>query len=72
MEIKTFLANPKHEYRVSQFVEHDCCAHRMETNTSIKVYLIPQVNIKYWEKGGRKSFSCKSIALILCIPIWKT
>ena len=72
MEIKTFLANPKHEYRVSQFGEHNCSAHRMETNTSIKVYLIPHVNIKYLEKGGRKSFSCKSIALILCIPIWKT
>ena len=27
MEKKAFLANPKHQYRVSQYGEHDCSAH---------------------------------------------
>ena len=59
-----FLANPKHQYRVSQYEEHDCSANNidMEIITSIQVYLISWININYKENGGKQSFSCKSKA----------
>ena len=31
MERKTFLANPKHQYRSSQFGEHDCSANKKKS-----------------------------------------
>ena len=36
---------------------------------SIQVCFISQTNINYKENGGKKSFSCKSKALISCIPM---
>ena len=41
---------------------------RMETIMSIEVCLIPRININYKENGGKENFSCKSKALISCIP----
>ena len=64
MKGKAFLANPKHQYRVSQRGEHDCSAHkkRMENIMSIQDCLILRINFGYMENGGKKSFSCKSKA----------
>ena len=30
VEIKAFLVNPKHQYHVFQFGEHDCITHNKE------------------------------------------
>ena len=45
---------------------------RMEIIMSIQVCLISQINFDYKENGGKKSFSCKSKAIISCIPMRKT
>ena len=37
VERKAFLANPKHQYRVSQCGEHDCSAHN-EKNEDYNEY----------------------------------
>ena len=39
METKAFLANLKHQYRVSQWVEYDCSAHN-EKNGDYNEYPI--------------------------------
>ena len=74
VERKAFFANPKHQYRVSQWGEHDCSAitNRMEIIMSIQVYLISPVNINYRENGGMKSFYCQSKASILGFPMCRT
>ena len=73
-ERKAFLANPKHQYYVSQWGEHDCSAImiKMKIIMSIQVCLIPPMNINYRENGGIKSFSCKTKASISCFPMWRT
>ena len=47
VERKAFLANPKHQYDVSQRGEHDCSAHnkRIEIIISIQVYLISRITL---------------------------
>ena len=37
MEINAFLANPKHQYRVFQYGEHDCSSHN-EKNRDYNEY----------------------------------
>ena len=44
----------------------------IEIFMSIQVRLISWMTINYKENSGKKSFSCKSKASILCIPIWRT
>ena len=44
---------------------------KREIITSIQDCLISRMNLNYKENGGKKRFSCKSKALILCIPIWR-
>ena len=74
VEGKAFLAIPKHQYRVIQCGEHDYSAtNKMNgINTSIQVCIIPWMNFDYKDNGWKKSFSCKSKASMLCIPIWRT
>ena len=36
MEIKAFLANPRHQYRVSQLGEHDYSAHNKKNEDYYK------------------------------------
>ena len=75
-----FLANAKHQYRVSLYGEHDYHANskkkKMEITMSIHVYLISRMNFDYTKNGGKKwrkeSSSCKSKASISFIPMWKT
>ena len=71
---KAFLANPKHQYRISQWGEHDCSAirSRMEIIINIQVCLISPVNINYRENGGMKRFSFKYKASISCFLMWRT
>ena len=45
---------------------------RMETITSIQVCIISWMNFDYKGSGGKKSFFCKSKALILCTLMWRT
>ena len=74
MKRKAFLANPKREYRVSN-VENMIVVpirKRLEIIMSIKAYLISWMNFDYKENGGKKNFSCKSNASILCIPVRRT
>ena len=68
---KAFVANPRHQYPVSQCGERDCNAHnkKMEIIMSIQVCLILWVNANYKENGGKKRFYCKSKASISCIPM---
>ena len=58
MKIKAFLANPKHQNRVSQNGEHDLVpiTKRMEIIMSIQVCLISRMNFHYKENGGKKAF----------------
>ena len=44
---------------------------RMEIIMSIEVCPISWVNINFMENGGKKSFSCKSKALISCAQCGK-
>ena len=71
---KAFLLNPTHQYRAFEYGQHDCSANnkKMEIIMSIQVCLISQMNFDYKENGGKKSFSCKSKASILCIPMRRT
>ena len=71
---KVSLANPKHQYHVSQLGEHDCGAimSRKEIIISIEACLMSQINFNYKENGGRKNFSCKSKASISCFPMGRT
>ena len=70
---KTFLANPKHIYRVYQCGEHDCSANNKNNGDyqSIEVCPISLVNINYKENSGKKNISCKSKALMSCMPMWR-
>ena len=54
---KAFLANPKHQYRVSRR-KHDCneVTKRMEIVIGIQVCLISWINIDYKENGGKNAF----------------
>ena len=44
----------------------------MGISLSIQVCLILQMTVNYKENGGKKSFSCKSKALVSCIPMRRT
>ena len=68
---KSFLANPKHQYHVSQWEEHDCSANNKmnEDYYGYPGFLIPSMNINYKENGWKKCISSKSKASILCIPM---
>ena len=73
VELKAFLANPKHQNRVSQWGEHDCSAYNKK---NVDFHEYPSLNHsmdEHWLKGKwwKKSFSCKSEAAISCIPIWR-
>ena len=50
---KAFLANPKHQYLVSQCGEHDCC---VDIITSIQFCLISWMYFDYTKNGGKKAF----------------
>ena len=66
VERNAFLANPRHQYRVSQWEEHDCSAIN-EKNGDHNEYpgLSPfTMNFNYKENGGKKSFSCQTKAPI--------
>ena len=54
---KAFHANAKHQYRVSQCGEHDCCANnkKMETIMSNQVYPISRMNFYFTKNGGKKA-----------------
>ena len=72
---KTFLGNPKHQYRVSQCGELDCSAiiiKRMEIIMSIQVCLTSWMNFDYRENEGKKGYPCKSKASTPCIPMRRT
>ena len=74
VERKAFLANPKHQYHVSQYGEHYCSAH-IEKNGDYNEYqslshFIMNFNDK--KNGGKKTFSCKSKASISCNTIGRT
>ena len=58
MEKKAFLANPRHQYRASQWEEHDCSAimNRMEVIMSIQVCLISWMNFNHKQNSGKKAF----------------
>ena len=58
VERKAFLANPKHQYRISQCVEHDCSANnkRIEIIMGMQVCPISQMNFDYKETQERKAF----------------
>ena len=49
MERNAFLANPKHQYRVSQWEEHDYSAHNKKNGDyyGYPSFLIPWMNINY-------------------------
>ena len=73
-ERKYFLANPKHQDRISQCKEHDYSDNN-KMNGDYYEYpscLILQINFDYKELGGKKSFSCKFKASRSCILIWRT
>ena len=74
MERKAFLANPKCQYYVSQQGEHDCNAHNKK---NVDCFEYPSLTnfmdeLNFKENGGKKSFSCKSKALISCILMQRT
>ena len=46
-------------------------AKRMEIIPSLQVCIISWMNFDYKGNAGKKSFSCKSEALISCIPTWR-
>ena len=55
---KASFANPKHQYCVSQYKEHDCPTDekRMEIIMGIQVSLISRMNFDYKENDGKKAF----------------
>ena len=58
MKRKDFLANPKHQYRVSRYGEHDCneIIKRMEIVMGIQVCLILWMDFDYQKNSGKKAF----------------
>ena len=62
MEIKAFLAKPKHQYRVSQCGEHYCSGITkiMEIITSIQVCLSSWITLIIRKTEERKAFLAKS------------
>ena len=62
VERETFLANPKYQYRVSRYGEHDFNANnkRMEIVMGIQVCLTSWMNFNYKENGGKKAFPANS------------
>ena len=71
VERKAILANPKHQYHVSQYGELDCSPHN-EKNGGYYEYLSLTMNINYKIDGVKKSYSYKSKESILCISMWRT
>ena len=71
VERKAFLANPKLQYHVSQCGERDCSANNKKNREFYEYPCLSHfvVNFDYMENGGKKSFSYKFEASILCIPI---
>ena len=59
VEGKAFLANAKHQDRISQCGEQNCSANnkKIEVIMSIHVRLIPWMDINYKENGEKQSFS---------------
>ena len=49
VEWKAFLANPKHQYHVSQWEDHDCSADKKKNNDYYgnPSFLIPRMKINY-------------------------
>ena len=71
---KPFLSNPKHQYHVSQYGEHD---YSVQSQKNIdyygnQVWCIWWRNFDYKENGRKESFSCKYKASISWIPMWRT
>ena len=71
---KAFLANPKDQYCVSQYGEHDCSANNKKNGD---YYEYPSLsyfmnNFDYKENGRKKSFACKFKALISCVLVGRT
>ena len=69
VERKAFLANPNHQYH-----EHDCSAHNKKKGD---YYECPSLshfteNFDFKQNVGKKNFSYKSKASILCIPMKRT
>ena len=69
-EIKAFLANLKHQFRVFQYGEQDCNAHNKKNGdyNEYQVCLISQININYKENSEKQSFSCKSKSINIVYP----
>ena len=58
VERKAFLANPKHQYHVSQWGEHDCCANNKKNRDCYEYQSLPisWMNYDYKENGRKKAF----------------
>ena len=71
MERKAFLANPNHQYRVSQLKELNCSAHNKKKGDYYEHPSLSHsmININYKGNGGMKTLSCKSKASISRIPV---
>ena len=67
VERKVFLANPRHQYRVSRWEEHDCSAYNKKNGDDYEYPSLSHFmdNINCEENGVNKSFSCKSKASIM-------
>ena len=50
-ERKAFLANPKHQHRVSLCGEHDCSANNKKNEDYYKYPSLPQFMDKLWLQG---------------------
>ena len=74
VEMEAFLANPTHQYCVSN--EENMIivptTKEIEIITSIQVCLIARINFDYKKNGEKKSFSSKSNASISWIPMRRT
>ena len=72
IERKAGLANPKHQYHVSQRKGHDYGANNKKNEDYYRYpsFLIPWINFNYKENDGKKCFSSKSNASISCI-LWE-
>ena len=68
------LANPKHQFLVSQCGKHDCHANKKKNGDYYKYPSLSQVTDELClkEKWWKESFSSKSKALISCILMWQT
>ena len=74
IERKALPANPKRQYRVSQWEEHDCHANNKKNEDYYRYpsFLIPRMNVNFKENDGKKCFSSKSKALMSCILMRRT